>query len=288
MKQLKSLSLILVLLFSMLSLTGCGGKDKKLEEAYNKTNDFLIENFVLEDLGQTIGTGEDTIYLYSLTNKSDQAFERFPIRVYYGDPSAVYEDAMSSKVQDWELNDFVNGAGLPDDKGGFGNLTIVKHQTTTIASSNPIDVSKAKLLCSPFYSYGTNGKIQKNGPEGQAQMGSLEKFKKTIEETLPANGDVPSFTISYDGPSDLVLDNLRGYKNESDMYKYNITNAVNVDGKLDVNQLLGPNGKSLQIYENKTGKVEEKDQFEFKANQTQTFIASGNFPEGVIYVAGIF
>ncbi len=71
MKQLKSLSLIFVLLFSMLSLTGCGGNDKKLEEAYNKTNDFLMENFVLEDLGKTIGSDKDTKYLYSLTNKSD-------------------------------------------------------------------------------------------------------------------------------------------------------------------------------------------------------------------------
>lgn len=284
MKQLKSLSLIFVLLFSMLSLTGCGGNDKKLEEAYNKTNEFLIENFVLEDLGQTIGTDKDVKYLYSLTNKSDQAFERFPIRVYYGDPSAVYEDAMSSKIQDGGLKDFVNGAGRPDDRGGFGDLTIGKHQTTTIASSHPIDVSKAKLLCSPFYSYGTNGKIQKNGPEGQAQMGSLEKFKKTIEETLPANGDVPNFTIGYDGPSDLVLNKY----GDKDMYKYSITNTTNVDGELYVNELLGPDGKSLLIYENKTGKVEKKDKFEFKANQTQTFISQDNFPEGVIYVAATF
>lgn len=116
MKQLKSLSLIFVLLFSMLSFTGCGGNDKKLEEAYNKTNDFLMENFVLEDLGKTIGTDKDTKYLYSLTNKSDQAFERFPIRVYYGGPSAVYEDAMSNKSHNDGLNDFVNGDGLPDDK----------------------------------------------------------------------------------------------------------------------------------------------------------------------------
>lgn len=185
MKQLKSLSLIFVLLFSMLSLTGCGSNDKKLEEAYNKTNDFLMENFVLEDLGQTIGSDKDVKYLYSLTNKSDQAFERFPIRVYYGDPSAVYEDAMSNKSHYDGLDDFVNGAGLPDDKGGFGYLTIGKHQTTTIASSHPIDISKAKLLCSPSKSYGTNGKIQKNGVEGEAQMGSLENFKKTIEATLP-------------------------------------------------------------------------------------------------------
>lgn len=284
MKQLKSLSLIFVLLFSMLSLTGCGGKDKKLEEAYNKTNDFLIENFVLEDLGQTIGTDKDVKYLYSLTNKSEQAFERFPIRVYYGDPSAVYEDAMSNKSHNSGLNDFVNGAGLPDDKGGFGNLTIGKHQTTTIASSHPIDVSKAKLLCSPFYSYGTNGKIQKNGPEGQAQMGSLENFKKTIEATLPANGDVPNFTVSYDGPSDLVLKKYL----ETGMFKYNITNTNNVDGELIVDQLLGPDGNSLQIYENKAGKVEKEIKFAFKANQTQTFIASGDFPEGVIYVGATF
>lgn len=284
MKQLKSLSLIFILLFSMLSLTGCGGNDKKLEEAYNKTNDFLIENFVLEDLGQTIGTGEDTRYLYSLTNKSDQAFERFPIRVYYGDPSAVYEDAMSSKIQDSVLNDFVNGAGLSDDKGGFGFLTIGKQQTTTIASRHPIDVSKAKLLCSPYKSYGTNGKIQKNGVEGEAQMGSLENFKKTIEATLPANGDVPNFTISYDGPSDLVLKKYL----ETGMFEYTITNTNNVDGELFVDQLLGPDGKSLEIYENKTGSVEKKDQFEFRANQTQTFIASKDFPEGVIYVAATF
>lgn len=284
MKQLKSLSLIFVLLFSMLSLTGCGGNDKKLEEAYNKTNDFLIENFVLEDLGQTIGTGEDLKYLYSLTNKSDQAFERFPIRVYYGDPSAVYENAMSPKSPHMQSHDFVYGAGSDTDTGGFDFLTIGKHQTTTIASSHPIDVSKAKLLCSPFRSYGTNGKIQKNGAEGDAQMGSLEKFKKTIEETLPSNGDVPSFTISYDGPSDLVLKKYL----ETGTFKYTITNTNNVDGELIVDQLLGPDGKSLQIYENKTGKVEKKDKFEFKANQTQTFIASGDFPEGVIYVGATF
>lgn len=282
MKQLKSLSLIFVLLFSMLSLTGCGGKDKKLEEAYNKTIDFLIENFVLEDLGQTIGTDKDVKYLYSLTNKSDQAFERFPIRVYYGDPSTVYEEAMSPKSPHLESHDFVYGAGSDTDTGGFDFLTIGKHQTTTIASSHPIDVSKAKLLCSPFNSYGTNGKIQKNGAEGDAQMGSLENFKKTIEATLPANGDVPNFTISYDGPSDLVLNNVR------DMYKYNITNTNNVDGKLIVDNLLSPDGNKLQIYENKSGRVERKNQFEFKANQTQTFIAQGNFPEGVIYVAATF
>ena len=284
MKQLKSLSLIFVLLFSMLSLTGCGGNDKKLEEAYNKTNDFLIENFVLEDLGQTIGTDKDVKYLYSLTNKSDQAFERFPIRVYYGDPSAVYEDAMSSKIADGKLKDFVNGAGRPDDKGGFDYLTIGKHQTTTIASSHPIDVSKAKLLCSPSKSYGTNGKIQKNGVEGEAQMGSLENFKKTIEATLPANGDVPNFTISYDGPSDLVLKKYL----ETGMFKYNITNTSNVDGELYTSNLYGPDGNSLQIYENKAGKAEKEIKFAFKANQTQTFIASGDFPEGVIYVGATF
>lgn len=280
MKQLKSLSLIFVLLFSTLSLTGCGGNEKKLEEAYNKTNDFLMENVVLEDLGKTIGSDKDTKYLYSLTNKSDQAFERFPIRVYYGDPSAVYEDAMSNKSHNDGLDDFVNGAGLPDDKGGFGYLTIGKHQTTTIASSHPIDVSKANLLCSPSKSYGTNGKIQKNGVEGEAQMGSLENFKKTIEATLPANGDVPNFTISYDGPSDLVLKKYL----ETGMFKYNITNTTNVDGELYTSNLYGPDGNSLQIYENKAGKAEKEIKFTFKANQTQTFIASGDFPEGVIYV----
>lgn len=279
MKQLKRLSLIFVLLFSMLSLTGCGGNDKKLEEAYNKTNDFLMENFVLEDLGQTIGTDKDTKYLYSLTNKSDQAFERFPIRVYYGDPSAVYEDAMSNKSHNDGLDDFVNGAGLPDDKGGFGYLTIGKHQTTTIASSHPIDVSKAKLLCSPSKSYGTNGKIQKNGVEGEAQMGSLENFKKTIEATLQADGDVPNFTISYNGPSDLVL----GYGTE--MFQYTIRNTNNVDGRLYVDQLLGPNGKSLQIYENIRGSVKKYSDFVFQANLGRTFIAIDDFPEGVIYVA---
>lgn len=280
MKQLKSLSLIFVLLFSMLSLIGCGGNDKKLEEAYYKTNDFLMQNFVLEDLGKTIGSDKDTKYLYSLTNKSDQAFERFPIRVYYGDPSTIYEDAMSNKSHYDGLDDFVNGAGLPDDKGGFGYLTIGKHQTTTIASSRPIDVSKAKLLCSPSKSYGTNGKIQKNGVEGEAQMGSLENFKKTIEATLPANGDVPNFTISYDGPSDLVLKKYL----ETGMFKYNITNTTNVDGELYTSNLYGPDGNSLQIYENKAGKAEKEIKFTFKANQTQTFIASGDFPEGVIYV----
>ena len=279
MKQLKCLSLIFVLLFSMLSLTGCGGNDKKLEEAYNKTNDFLIENFVLEDLGKTIGTDKDTKYLYSLTNKSDQAFERFPIRVYYGDPSTVYEDAMSKKSPNMEQYDFVNGVGLPDYKGKFGFLTIGKHQTTTIASSAPIDVSKAKLLCSPFYSFRTNGKIQKRGPEGQAQMGSLENFKKTIEATLPANGDVPNFTVSYDGPSDLVL----GYGTE--MFQYTIRNTNNVDGRLYVDQLLGPNGKSLQIYENIRGSVKKYSDFVFQANLGRTFIAIDDFPEGVIYVA---
>lgn len=281
MKQLKNLCLIFVLLFSMLSLTGCGGNDKKLEEAYKKTNDFLMENFVLEDLGQTIGSDKDTKYLYSLTNKSDQAFERFPIRVYYGDPSTVYEDAMSNKSHNDGLDDFVNGAGLPDDRGGFGFLTIGKHQTTTIASSHPIDVSKAKLLCSPSESYGTNGKIQKNGVEGEAQMGSLENFKKTIEATLPANGDVPNFTISYDGPSDLVLTIV---SRETDMFKYTITNTTNVDGELYTHNLYGPDGKDLQIYENKSGKVEKEYKFAFKANETQTFIAGKNFPEGVIYV----
>lgn len=178
------------------------------------------------------------------------------------------------------LDDFVNGAGLPDDKGGFGYLTIGKHQTTTIASSRPIDVSKAKLLCSPSKSYGTNGKIQKNGVEGEAQMGSLENFKKTIEATLPANGDVPNFTISYDGPSDLVLKKYL----ETGMFKYNITNTTNVDGELYTSNLYGPDGNSLQIYENKAGKAEKEIKFTFKANQTQTFIASGDFPEGVIYV----
>ena len=229
---------------------------------------------------KTIGSDKDTKYLYSLTNKSDQAFERFPIRVYYGDPSAVYEDAMSNKSHNDGLDDFVNGAGLPDDKGGFGYLTIGKHQTTTIASSHPIDVSKAKLLCSPSKSYGTNGKIQKNGVEGEAQMGSLENFKKTIEATLPANGDVPNFTISYDGPSDLVLKKYL----ETGMFKYNITNTTNVDGELYTSNSYGPDGNSLQIYENKAGKAEKEIKFAFKANQTQTFIASGDFPEGVIYV----
>lgn len=281
MKQLKSLSLILVLLFSMLSLTGCGGNDKKLEEAYNKTNEFLIENFVLEDLGQTIGTGKDVKHLYSLTNKSDQAFERFPIRVYYGDPSAVYEDAMSKKHPNMEEYDFVNGAGTLNDRGGNGFLTIGKHQTTTIVSLYPIDVSKAKVLCSPDYSFGTNGKIQKGGPEDQAPMGSLENFKKTIEKTLPANGDVPNFTISYDGPSDLVLTIV---SRETDMFKYTITNTTNVDGELYTHNLYGPDGKDLQIYENKSGKVEKEYKFAFKANETQTFIAGENFPEGVIYV----
>lgn len=281
MKQLKSLSLIFVLLFSMLSLTGCGGKDKKLEEAYNKTNDFLIENFVLEDLGQTIGTDKDVKYLYSLTNKSDQAFERLPIRVYYGDPSTVYEDAMSTKSPHMQSHDFVYGAGLQDDKGGFGFLTIGKHQTTTIASSHPIDVSKAKLLCSPDKSYETNGKIQKYGIEGEAQMASLKNFKKTIEATLPANGDVPNFTISYDGPSDLQLTIV---SRETDMFKYTIANTTNVDGELYTSNLYGPDGNDLQIYENKTGKVEKEYKFAFKANQTQTFIAGKNFPEGVIYV----
>lgn len=85
-------------------------------------------------------------------------------------------------------------------------------------------------------------------------MGSLENFKKTIEKTLPANGDVSNFTISYDGPSDLVLSKY----GDTDMYKYNITNTNNVDGELLVDQLLGPDGQSLQIYENKAGKVEKE------------------------------
>lgn len=91
---------------------------------------------------------------------------------------------------------------------------------------------------------------------------------------------MPNFTISYDGPSDLVLKKYL----ETGMFKYNITNTTNVDGELYTSNLYGPDGHSLQIYENKAGKAEKEIKFAFKANQTQTFIASGDFSEGVIYV----
>lgn len=72
MKQIKKISLIFVLLFAMVGLSGCGGS--KIANEYYEFNDWLNENIEFKDAGQA-----GSKYLYTMTNKTEYNLKRLNI-----------------------------------------------------------------------------------------------------------------------------------------------------------------------------------------------------------------
>lgn len=72
MKQIKKISLIFVLLFTMVGLSGCGGS--KIANEYYEFNDWLNENIEFKDAGQA-----GSKYLYTMTNKTEYNLKRLDI-----------------------------------------------------------------------------------------------------------------------------------------------------------------------------------------------------------------
>ena len=72
MKQIKKTSLIFVLLFAMVGLSGCGGS--KIANEYYEFNDWLNENIEFKDAGQA-----GSKYLYTMTNKTEYNLKKLGI-----------------------------------------------------------------------------------------------------------------------------------------------------------------------------------------------------------------
>lgn len=72
MKYIKKISLIFVLLFTMVGLSGCGSS--KIANEYYEFNDWLNENIEFKDAGQA-----GSKYLYTMTNKTEYNLKRLDI-----------------------------------------------------------------------------------------------------------------------------------------------------------------------------------------------------------------
>lgn len=101
-KTMTKLSLILALLFGVVSLSACGKKvDQQPFDAYTKTNEWLSENIKIETY--ISGDTNKDSSVYTLTNNSDQNIDKMPIALILKDAGDIYQLKLKKTLKNSQL-----------------------------------------------------------------------------------------------------------------------------------------------------------------------------------------
>lgn len=226
MKQIKKISLIFVLLFTMVGLSGCGGS--KIANEYYEFNDWLNENIEFKDAGQA-----GSKYLYTMTNKTEYNLKRLDIAL-------VPEAKADIKKLVKETKEFKEELGITGALGIQGAASIIGRDinaktTLTLYSEKKIDVENCKIVFDDNLGSIEGGEIKKD-----SALKDGTKFKETLKDRLfntkPLNTG-GAITVTNDGASEYVLEDSKV------LYQYSITN----DGEGDAYVI------SSKIVSKKTG-----------------------------------
>lgn len=207
MKQIKKISLIFILLFAMVGLSGCGGS--KIANEYYEFNDWLNENIELKDAGQA-----GSKYLYSVTNKTEYNLEGLNIALVPKAKAGIKKQVKGTK-------EFKNSVEITKALGIQGaasimGLEINAKTTLTLYSDKKIDVENFKIIFNDALDSIEDGEIKKD-----SSLKDGTKFKETIKARN--FGTKPSITggaitVTNDGASEYVLNDNKV------IYQYSITN----------------------------------------------------------------
>lgn len=226
MKQIKKTSLIFVLLFAMVGLSGCGGS--KIANEYYEFNDWLNENIEFKDAGQA-----GSKYLYTMTNKTEYNLKRLNIALV-PEAKADIKKLVKETKEFKDEPEIIRALGIQGAASIIG-LDINAKTTLNLYSEKKIDVENCKIIFNDALGSIEDGEIKKDGA-----LKDGTKFKETLKDshfnTKPSNkgGEI---TVTNDGASEYVLDDSKV------VYQYSITN----DGEGDADVT------SFMIVSKKTG-----------------------------------
>lgn len=226
MKQIKKISLIFVLLFAMVGLSGCGSS--KIANEYYEFNDWLNENVEFKDAGQA-----GSKYLYSVTNKTAYNLKRLNIALV-PEAKADIKKLVKETKEFKDEPEIIRALGIQGAASIIG-LDINAKTTLNLYSEKKIDVENCKIIFNDALGSIEDGEIKKDGA-----LKDGTKFKETIKDshfnTKPSNkgGEI---TVTNDGSSEYFLDDSKV------VYQYSITN----DGEGDADVT------SFMIVSKKTG-----------------------------------
>ncbi len=226
MKQIKKISLIFVLLFAMVGLSGCGGS--KITNEYYEFNDWLNENIEFKDAGQA-----GSKYLYSVTNKTEYNLKGLNIALVPKAKAGIKKQVKATKEFKNEV-EIARALGIQDVASIIG-LDINAKTTLTLYSEKKIDLENFKIIFNDTLGSIEDGEIKKD-----SALKDGTKFKETIKArnfgTKPLNTG-GAITVTNDGASEYVLNDSKV------IYQYSITN----DGEGDAYVI------SSKIVSKKTG-----------------------------------
>lgn len=226
MKQIKKISLIFVLLFAMIGLSGCGGS--KIANEYYEFNDWLNENIELKDAGQA-----GSKYLYSVTNKTEYNLKSLNIALV-SEAKADIKKLVKETKEFKDEPEIIRALGIQGAASIIG-LDINAKTTLTLYSEKKIDVENCKIIFNDALGSIEGGEIKKD-----SALKDGTKFKETLKDshfdTKPSNKG-GAITVTNDGASEYVLDDSKV------VYQYSITN----DGEGDADVT------SFMIVSKKTG-----------------------------------
>lgn len=226
MKQIKKISLIFVLLFAMVGLSGCGGS--KIANEYYEFNDWLNENIEFKDAGQA-----GSKYLYSVTNKTEYNLKRLNIALV-PEAKADIKKLVKETKEFKDEPEIIRALGIQGAASIIG-LDINAKTTLNLYSEKKIDVENCKIIFNDALGSIEDGEIKKD-----SALKDGTKFKETLKDshfnTKPSNKG-GAITVTNDGASEYVLDD------SNVVYQYSITN----DGEGDADVT------SFMIVSKKTG-----------------------------------
>lgn len=226
MKQIKKISLIFVLLFAMVGLSGCGGS--KIANEYYEFNDWLNENIEFKDAGQA-----GSKYLYTMTNKTEYNLKRLNIALV-PEAKADIKKLVKETKEFKDEPEIIRALGIQGAASIIG-LDINAKTTLNLYSEKKIDVENCKIIFDD-----TLGSIEEGEIKKDSALKDGTKFKETLKDshfnTKPSNKG-GAITVTNDGASEYVLDDSKV------VYQYSITN----DGEGDADVT------SFMIVSKKTG-----------------------------------
>lgn len=137
MKQIKKTSLIFVLLFAMVGLSGCGGS--KIANEYYEFNDWLNENIEFKDVGQA-----GSKYLYTMTNKTEYNLKRLNIALV-PEAKADIKKLVKETKEFKDEPEIIRALGIQGAASIIG-LDINAKTTLNLYSEKKIDVENCKII----------------------------------------------------------------------------------------------------------------------------------------------
>lgn len=207
MKQIKKTSLIFVLLFAMVGLSGCGGS--KIANEYYEFNDWLNENIEFKDAGQA-----GSKYLYTMTNKTEYNLKGLNIALVPEAKAGIKKQVKGTKEFKNEV-EIIRALGIQGAASIIG-LDINAKTTLTLYSDKKIEVENFKIIFNDALGSIEDGEIKKD-----SALKDGTKFKETIKArnfgTKPSTRG-GAITVTNEGASEYVLNDSKV------IYQYSITN----------------------------------------------------------------